>query len=758
MKGINMNNVKCKVKINRIIYPKGKLSYGDWGIVSLHLIEEIEGNIKVSNYDDTFIAKGNLPEIDMYSTYDFVGKYVYDEKYGEQYEIIFMGEETVVDFTDIEKQKIFLNRIITPLQIEMLYKTLSNPFEAIQNENVKELTKVSGIGVATALRIINKFKAHIDYSGVYIELDKYGLTPTMIHKLIDNYGDPNLVIQKVKENPYILAEEVDGIGWHKADIIALKNGMDVMSEERISAYIVYYLNQQSANGNNWVYPNDLFTAVDELLEEELDVEFLKSILYNLFEKEVLFWTEDKSFICLKKYYELEKNIALELNRLLGAKNNFKYNNYEKIIKAIEYNQGWSFTEEQLEAVKLILNQNICVVCGYGGTGKTSAVKLAIEILKNYSVAQCALAGRASARLTEVTGQQGYTIHKLLGYNPANGFEFNSDNPLPYDIIILDETSMVGADLFYSLIRAVRTGSKLIMLGDDGQLESIGLGNVFKDILDSEAIPFIKLTKIHRQASKSAIITESINIRTGKHIINRGWTGCETRGELNDLIMDIYDNKLFTSRKLIDYFKQEYEQTKNIMDIQIIVPMKEKGDACTFEINNEIQSWYNPPDRKKKEVVVKKYKKEYVLREGDKVINVVNNYKTYNMNGTLTPIFNGYIGIIKDVDDDTMIIDFEIFGTIVIAKEYWKNIELAYAVTVHKKQGDQNKVIIIGLDYTSYVLLTRELVYTAITRAMSKCILCAESDALRYAIETSNTTKKQTFLHRMLIKDETKVEE
>ena len=753
-----MNNVKCKVKINRIIYPKGKLSYGDWGIVSLHLIEEIEGNIKVSNYDDTFIAKGNLPEIDMYSTYDFVGKYVYDEKYGEQYEIIFMGEETVVDFTDIEKQKIFLNRIITPLQIEMLYKTLSNPFEAIQNENVKELTKVSGIGVATALRIINKFKAHIDYSGVYIELDKYGLTPTMIHKLIDNYGDPNLVIQKVKENPYILAEEVDGIGWHKADIIALKNGMDVMSEERISAYIVYYLNQQSANGNNWVYPNDLFTAVDELLEEELDVEFLKSILYNLFEKEVLFWTEDKSFICLKKYYELEKNIALELNRLLGAKNNFKYNNYEKIIKAIEYNQGWSFTEEQLEAVKLILNQNICVVCGYGGTGKTSAVKLAIEILKNYSVAQCALAGRASARLTEVTGQQGYTIHKLLGYNPANGFEFNSDNPLPYDIIILDETSMVGADLFYSLIRAVRTGSKLIMLGDDGQLESIGLGNVFKDILDSEAIPFIKLTKIHRQASKSAIITESINIRTGKHIINRGWTGCETRGELNDLIMDIYDNKLFTSRKLIDYFKQEYEQTKNIMDIQIIVPMKEKGDACTFEINNEIQSWYNPPDRKKKEVVVKKYKKEYVLREGDKVINVVNNYKTYNMNGTLTPIFNGYIGIIKDVDDDTMIIDFEIFGTIVIAKEYWKNIELAYAVTVHKKQGDQNKVIIIGLDYTSYVLLTRELVYTAITRAMSKCILCAESDALRYAIETSNTTKKQTFLHRMLIKDETKVEE
>jgi exodeoxyribonuclease V alpha subunit len=640
----------------------------------------------------------------------------------------------------------------------MLYKTLSNPFEAIQNENVKELTKVSGIGVATALRIINKFKAHIDYSGVYIELDKYGLTPTMIHKLIDNYGDPNLVIQKVKENPYILAEEVDGIGWHKADIIALKNGMDVMSEERISAYIVYYLNQQSANGNNWVYPNDLFTAVDELLEEELDVEFLKSILYNLFEKEVLFWTEDKSFICLKKYYELEKNIALELNRLLGAKNNFKYNNYEKIIKAIEYNQGWSFTEEQLEAVKLILNQNICVVCGYGGTGKTSAVKLAIEILKNYSVAQCALAGRASARLTEVTGQQGYTIHKLLGYNPANGFEFNSDNPLPYDIIILDETSMVGADLFYSLIRAVRTGSKLIMLGDDGQLESIGLGNVFKDILDSEAIPFIKLTKIHRQASKSAIITESINIRTGKHIINRGWTGCETRGELNDLIMDIYDNKLFTSRKLIDYFKQEYEQTKNIMDIQIIVPMKEKGDACTFEINNEIQSWYNPPDRKKKEVVVKKYKKEYVLREGDKVINVVNNYKTYNMNGTLTPIFNGYIGIIKDVDDDTMIIDFEIFGTIVIAKEYWKNIELAYAVTVHKKQGDQNKVIIIGLDYTSYVLLTRELVYTAITRAMSKCILCAESDALRYAIETSNTTKKQTFLHRMLIKDETKVEE
>lgn len=232
-------------------------------------------------------------------------------------------------------------------------------------------------------------------------------------------------------------------------------------------------------------------------------------------------------------------------------------------------------------------------------------------------------------------------------------------------------------------------------------------------------------------------------------MKQGWTGIETRGELQDLIVDIYDDKILTAPTVMNWFKKEYEENPNIMDIQIIVPLKDKGDACTFELNNSIQEYYNPADRRKRETTVTKNKKTYILREGDKVINVVNNYKTTDEYGNEQPIFNGYVGIIKLIDYDYMVIDFDICGRVMIYKKFWKNIEPAYALTCHKLQGSQAKIVIIGLDYTAYTLLTKEWVYTALTRASKKCILCAESSALRFAVSNSNIQTKQTFLAKML---------
>lgn len=741
-----MSNLEAKVKVNKIIYPRNGISTGDFGIISCSVDEVIEGEPILDKWG-SITVKGTMPEINLFDTYKLIGKLVKDQNYGWQYEIVYMG--TQYDMTDEREQKIFLSHILTESQLNELFNTFSNPIQYIENEDVTALCKVKGIGAVVANRIIQKYKDTVDYSSILVELDGYGLTNTMINKLIKTYQSPDVVIQKVKENPYILADEVDGIGWHKADALALKTGMEETSPFRIQAFLKYYLEQEAQKGNSWVYPSDLLYAVEEMLGEDIDQEHFKKILYTMFENEELYWNSEKTFIALRKYYDLEKNIKNELMRLLNAENKFEYSDYELKLSLMEDYQGWQYTDKQKEAIITALKNNVVIITGGAGTGKSSSVKGFLEIMKNYSFAQTALSGKAAARLTELSGARGSTIHKLLGYSPSEGFAYNKEFPLPFDIIILDETSMVGAELFYQLIQAIKTGAKFVMLGDIGQLEAIGLANVFNDMIDSGVIPIVVLDKIHRQAQKSAIITNSMEVRNGNQIVKQGWTGIETRGELQDLIVDIYDDKILTAPTVMNWFKKEYEENPNIMDIQIIVPLKDKGDACTFELNNTVQEYYNPASSKKRETIITKNKKTYILREGDKVINVVNNYKTTDEDGNEQPIFNGYVGIIKLIDYDYMIIDFDICGRVIIYKKYWKNIELAYALTCHKLQGSQAKTVIIGLDYTAYTLLTKEWVYTALTRASKKCILCAEGSALRYAVSNSNIQAKQTFLAKML---------
>ena len=746
-----MSNIEAKIKINRVIYPRnGQIKSGEWGIISCSPIEVIAGEPILDRWD-CFTVKGILPDVNLSDTYKFIGKLVKDNTYGYQYEPIYFATE--YDLENEDQQRTFLSHILTDNQMQALYNTFDNPFVVIEKEDIDSLKSVKGIGYITAEKIVQKYKDNIDYSAIFVELNDYGLSRSMTNKLMEVYRSPDIVIQKVKENPYILADEVDGIGWSKADAVALKAGFEKISEFRIMAFLKYWLEQEAQKGNAWVYPSDLLYAVEEMIKEEIDQEFFRNVIYKLYEDGILYWDESKSFISLKKYWELENNIKEELIRLLESDNTFEYDNYElRLSKAEEY-QGWRYTSEQRNAIRTVLENNVCIITGFGGTGKTTVLKTITEILDNYSQAQCSLAGKAASRMQEVTGRQGHTIHKLLEYNPREGFVRNKGNPLLEDIIILDETSMIGAELFYQLVQAVKDGAKLIMVGDDGQLEAIGMANVFKDLLDCGRIPVARLTQIHRQAQKSAIITNSIDIRNGIQIVKNGWTGVEVRGELQDLVVDIYDDKILTAPKIVDWFKQELENGINIRDIQIITPVIDRGDACTFELNNSIQEFYNPYSPKKNEESITKFvkgkKKNYVLREGDKVINVKNNRKTTDANGDIIPIFNGYTGIIKHIFWDYMIIDFDMCGEIIVQKKYWNNIEIGYSITCHKGQGSQWDVIIIGVDYNSYSLLTKELIYTGITRASKKCILCAENSALRYATSNSNISTKQTFLAEML---------
>jgi len=750
--------IKCTVKIAQIRYYKN-----NWGILLVSLIDSMYGEINTDKYN-CLMLKGVMAEPNYQDTYTVVAKEVIDPKYGRQYDLVYMG--VLSDMSDGDSQKTFLSKILTPIQIENMYSTLENPMAILENGDIKQLTRVKGIGVRTAVALIERYKEHVDYSVAYVELDKYGLTPNAIRKIVDVYSSPEIAIQKIKDNPYILADEIEGIGWSKADGIALSTGMHPHSAQRVKAYISYFLEKNAEEGHSFITPSLLMDGIVANIGEEIDDDHLRDIIYSM--KNELWWSEDKTKIGLKKYFDLEYKIATELLRILNGENNFTYVDWQDKVKELEKRQGWDFTQQQVNGIQTVLENQLVVVTGLGGTGKTSVVAGMLKVLNNYSFSQCALSGRAAARMTEATGEDGKTIHRLLGYKPPV-FEFNKDNQLYDNIIIVDEISMIGGYLFYSLLQAIKEGTKVVLIGDVGQLESIGVLNVASDIIGSGVIPVVNLTEIHRQAQKSAIITDSIKVRNGLQIFDDNFTGKIIHGELQDLELDIYLNKAHTANKIIEKFKENLPKVKSIFDIQIILPMKTRGDSCTFQLNQSLQDIYNPYNPSVKEIELA-YAKDmkYKLRVGDKVMNVKNNYDTIlkstkdnesddffydedeNENSLpSTPIFNGDIGIVKEITVYDIIVDFNRVGEIIVPKEHWKYIELGYACTCHKYQGSESKIVIIGLDYGAFLMLTKEWVYTAITRAKEYCVLCAENKALRYAITRNSVSNKKSHLKHLL---------
>ena len=471
----------------------------------------------------------------------------------------------------------------------------------------------------------------------------------------------------------------------------------------------------------------------------------------------LWFNDEHTQIGLMRYYNLEKKVAEELIRIRDAESVIspeEYADWEDNVKRQEALQGWEFTEEQRRGLELALNNNIVLIQGYAGTGKSTTVGGFLKCIGHHEFAQAALSGRAASRMQEITGEEGYTIHRLLGFPSHDefskgGFFFHDENKLPQDIYIIDEISMISLELFYSLIRAIPDGAKVLLIGDYGQLESIGSGNIAYDILHSESIPSILLTKIHRQAARSGIISESLKVRDGIQLVDKDWTGEEIRGELQDLKIKCFLDKSNTYYEVLKAFSTELNKEDfNIFSTQIIVPVKRRGQCNTYELNNAIQELYNPQSSKKKETTSYRDGKLYILRVGDKVINRVNNYRSF------PPIYNGNIGMLKrfDYDDDgneTMIIDFVGIGEVEVACEYWNNLELAYALTCHSVQGSQFEYVIIGVDFDSYSLLTKELIYTALTRGMKRATLIAQTGALRVAVSKEGVSTKQTHLQNCL---------
>ena len=436
---------------------------------------------------------------------------------------------------------------------------------------------------------------------------------------------------------------------------------------------------------------------------------------------------------------------------------FNIDNWEEIVQKVEEEQGFTFTDEQKAAIKLSLDNHVMALTGLAGGGKTSTANGICSLYDDYNILACALSGKASVRITEATGLDACTIHRALGYKNGR-FTFNKHNKLAVDIVLIDEATMINGTLFLALLEAIPTGAKVIIMGDVQQLTPIGNCQVFADILDSNVLPVVKLTKPHRQALMSGIIPTSIKVAHQEQIFKNGFDGCEIIGELKDMELDITSNKDSISNKIIEHFQTEMAKYNDIMEVQVCVPMRLKGELSCYNLNTKIQSIYNPKfnDNPEIEILLEKKDEEckkYSIRVGDKVLNIKNNYNCINTEGVITPVFNGNIGIVKEITEDGYSkVDFVGIGEIIFNAGESKNLELAYACTTHKMQGSGFTSTIVGMDTSSYIMNNSELLYTAITRAKKYCVLVGNNYAITKAIQSKEIKTKQTFLKDMLLEN------
>ena len=788
---IKDRRIKAKVTLQGVLFPKNH-NPGEFAIARFNVVELIEGTLPdecLPQSDSLYVgdtgicAKGNMPTLKKDVEYIFQGNLVIDKKYGPRYDV----EQLRLDYdlNSIADQRKFFSAFLTEKQVEALMAATDQPMKWLEDHDIEKLKTIKGVGDCVAERMIRKYEESKDYGRAYVELDGLGLTTAAIEKMVKRYGSVDVMVEKIKQNPYILIKEVHGYGWAKADELAQRQGLKPDSKERVIAYANYYLDTEAEdNGNSWI-------VVDTLLQEVMTM-CRPVTKENLFAwiKEIMGGDEAfKKFSAMTHaerykhrdeipalYYNnktrhvgsfsirlMEYDIAENLKRLRNAPSFFHCTETElqQAIMEAEAEQGFEYDAEQTAAIHQIIDSNVSIITGLGGTGKTAMLNAATKLFKKLGlrIEQCALSGRASSKMSETTKVHGKTIHRLLNYLPdEERFMYGVDNPVPADVFILDETSMVGGELFLSLIEAIPTGAKFIMVGDHHQLEAIGLANVFKDCLSSGGyIPASVLVKIHRQAARSGIITQSIRASTGEKMINDDFIGEEIRGELQDFKIISSTDPHLTHYNIIKEYRRLRANGVSANDIQVIVPQRLRGNISCRALNDAIQQLANPgthPGDMTVSYVENGTHYDVTYKIGDRIIVMKNNYHAKKPGATSRKdevhIFNGNVGYIKDITSSRMIVHLTEQGDVQIDRADWKDIGLAYAITCHKKQGDQVPYAIIGLDTTAYAMFSKEWVYTAITRASKFCAFVTQPSAINRAVKISRVKKKQTWLKEFLM--------
>ncbi|HCS74113.1 MAG TPA: ATP-dependent RecD-like DNA helicase [Clostridiales bacterium] len=618
--------------------------------------------------------------------------------------------------------------------------------------NPQRLIEVDGIGESRAEMIASSFSEQKEIREVMIFLQSYGITTAYALKIFKTYGSNT--INSVRENPYRLAEDIIGIGFKTADRIARAMGVDSNSPYRVAAGINYVLSQAASQGHAYLPEEELMKRANQLLivEETL----VKNGLINLTlsHKLVMEQKGDYTAVYLSGFFQAESGSAQILRDLALDQSIKQFSYIEDKIRRFEKDNKMILAEEQREAVRQAMQYGVIVITGGPGTGKTTIINCMIELFthEGLKVELAAPTGRAAKRMAEAAHQEAKTIHRLLEYGYSeeheDAFQRDEDNPIKADVVIIDEMSMVDVLLLYHLLKAIVKGTRLIMVGDVDQLPSVGPGNVLRDIIQSNVIPVIQLTEIFRQAQESMIIVNA-------HRINQGDMPLLNLKE-KDFFIDKQSSAediLKTLDELITARLPGYGNYRPLQDIQILAPMR-KGLIGVNNLNKELQKVLNPPAPHKKE----KASGDTIFRQGDKVMQIKNNYKLqWTIPGKDEDvfegegIFNGDMGFIQDIDkeEQTLTILFDDEKTVIYDFSQLDELELSYAVTIHKSQGSEFPVVVIPLAYGPPMLMTRNLLYTAVTRARELVVLVGKENMIRRMVENNHIARRYSSLDERL---------
>lgn len=681
--------------------------------------------VKVKGYNDLVTLVGNLLEVPVGSVLLCEGDWKVDKRFGSQF--VCQSWEEVMPATAYGIEKYLgsgLVKGIGPKFAQLIVKQFGLDTIEVIETDIQRLYEVPGIGKKRVEKIRESWEKQKDIKNVMLFLQGYGVSTAYAAKIYRQYGKDS--IDKVKENPYRLADDIWGIGFKTADGIANKMGYEKNDIRRCQSGIIYTLNQLANEGHVFAEEEQLVKAALDLLEAE--EEPIRAALTNMIQTEEVKMEEEA--IYLPPFYFAEVGTA---NRLLALVEGQEKELFIRPmdLQALSKETGVEYDEVQLQAIEEAVRSKVMVLTGGPGTGKTTTTQGIIAALKHMGmrILLAAPTGRAAKRMSEATGMEAKTIHRLLEFNPKDGYKRNEETPLEGDALIVDECSMIDIILMNSLMKAVPRSMRVVFVGDIDQLPSVGAGNVLRDLIDSEKIPVVRLTRIFRQAQTSRIVMSA-------HAINQGRFPDTSNGKATDFFFIQQEDAEKTAEEIVNLVKNRLPKAYNqkTSQIQVLTPMQ-RGVVGAANLNMALQNALNP-------CPTALNRGGYSFRQGDRVMQLRNNYDK--------EVFNGDLGYIESVDTEerTLLVNFEDRLVEYEASEL-DELTLAYATTIHKSQGSEYPIVVMPVLMTHYVMLQRNLIYTGITRAKKICVLIGSKKALSFAIRNMSVLKRNSKLKERL---------